>query len=213
MAIKYDLYRTQVVSDRTGPPRYCPRPIATDSRTFLQMCEDIATGNTFTPGDVTGVFKSLVQEITRDLKLGRRVYLPGLGTFAISLTTDKPIFEGDIPHASNIRVSRVFFRASRTFHDEVYATQIIRSRIRKMEPQQDALRRKLILREISISGYVTSSDVMEMNHCSRKTACKDLNVLIKGGVLRKYGCGIACFYTGTALGLLPRVTVSEAENV
>ncbi|MEG1616681.1 MAG: HU family DNA-binding protein [Bacteroidales bacterium] len=213
MSIKYDLYRSMLLNGREDSARYIPRPVSSGNRTLTEIADSISDSNTFTRSDVVGVLAALIAEITNDLKCGRRIHITGLGTFGVSLTTKTPVFGGATTHGGNVRLSRIHFRPSPDLFKTVGNVRFYRTHTYHADPDDADTRLEHIREEVAANGYVTCSEVMLLNHCSRKTAWSDLNELVEAEVLRSYGTGSTRFYSGTTWDPNVNMPTEVMENV
>ena len=104
-----------------GKPTFYPRMKLWNQVDLEYLANNINYASTFTPGDITGLVRSLTQEIASQMAQGNSVKVDGLGIFTPSLGL-RPGKEREAGEAENrkrnsmsICINNINFRADKQF--------------------------------------------------------------------------------------------------
>lgn len=118
--------------------------------TNLELAERLSAYTSFNKGDIQGILIELPNVMADLLRDGRSVTIDGLGTFQTALTSngfDHP--EQIVP--SEVRLSRVYFRADKKLVEVVKKARFIRIPLSKYLPES-LLSKKVIEEEANEKG-------------------------------------------------------------
>ena len=110
MPITYKLWKKKFkTSENQEVEKYLACKHTTYTVSTKEIAEQIMQGSTHSIGDVTGCISEISEKLKLHLSLGHNVTLDGIGTFSISLTSNKIDSRKDL---SKLRVwaKRVTFR-------------------------------------------------------------------------------------------------------
>jgi len=152
-----------------------------------RICEEISNYSSFSSGDIRGILQLLSDQIVMHLKNGENLELEGIGNFSVSVTSPKEMERKKI-NASRIRFKTVKFKCCKSIRKRLHAMTFKPLPIEyRHSHYTDTKRRNNILSYLEEKKIMQSSHCMEINHCSRYMALKDLEELIKEGKIVKLG--------------------------
>ncbi|MDL2277097.1 DNA-binding protein [Parabacteroides sp. OttesenSCG-928-G07] len=160
------------------------------TREFMQVARDRSS---FTEGDIRGVLQ-LVQDVMADyLMMGYNVEMEGIGTFSISLKA--PLVENKRKMRSEqVSFRTVLYRPSATLRERLRPMPVYRAEeVKKNEFTREECQRRLE-EYLTKEPFITGSEYMQLNHCSRAKASNDLRRLKKEGLLERAGNGPTTHY-------------------
>ncbi|MDY6113876.1 MAG: HU family DNA-binding protein, partial [Alloprevotella sp.] len=107
MAVKFDLHE-KPRTNAAETVSYIPKLVSAGTVTLKQLCREISSGNSITPGDVKAVVSALCEHMSQHLSDGCTIDLDDLGTFRLSLKSKKPIdYFDDNTAARQLALSRI----------------------------------------------------------------------------------------------------------
>ncbi|MCI6143680.1 MAG: HU family DNA-binding protein, partial [Bacteroidales bacterium] len=82
MAVKFDLHE-KPRTNAAETVSYIPKLVSAGTVTLKQLCREISSGNSITPGDVKAVVSALCEHMSQHLSDGCTIDLDDLGTFRL----------------------------------------------------------------------------------------------------------------------------------
>lgn len=123
MAIFYKLIKTGGNLPKNAELRIVPIQYQTVG--LRRISKNIVQATSLTAGDITATILSLKEEITRELKDGNNVHLPGIGYFSVALKGD--IYKDPRSHKPRLRnaeVRTIKFRPDKEFLQEMTMIEV-----------------------------------------------------------------------------------------
>ena len=118
MAAKYTMQEMKDLH-REGETLLYPRMVLSGSCSTEKLAQAIASGSTFSQGEVQGIIQQLGRQLAREMAEGKSVKIDGIGLFTPSLALRKdkeresPDGTGTRRNAESIMVGKVNFRPDR----------------------------------------------------------------------------------------------------
>lgn len=164
-----------------------------------QLCQVINEGCSLTEGDVLGVMVSAAKVIANNVSCGKRVELPGIGTFAPSIVSDEPITDvSDRQIARHLRIDTIDFRPCKSLMKQMENVTFHRSdplvveRISHTDQQLlDCIR---ALCAASPHHIFYRQQFQDKLGCGRAKACSALRQLTEKGFIVKLGKSNSPYY-------------------
>lgn len=126
--ITYDLRKSPVAPGRTDGG-YFPVAVGSNPITEGMLYETISHRTTLEESDIKGALSALADIIAEQLSQGNTVNIPELGTFSLSLTSDRKIETADDKQAADhIHVAAINFRAKKALHRRMRSVTFHRTR-------------------------------------------------------------------------------------
>ncbi len=167
-----------------GKPTFYPRMKLWNQVDLEYLANNINYASTFTPGDITGLVRSLTQEIASQMAQGNSVKVDGLGIFTPSLGL-RPGKEREAGEAENrkrnsmsICINNINFRADKQFIEETGRRCILyRSKQKPLRSSQrftPEQRLKLAQKFLKENPYMQVADYCRLTGLLRDSAAKEL---------------------------------------
>jgi len=118
MAVKFHVIQRPNPQDRTLPQKFYAAFKSNGEMSLKQLSERIAQISTVSRTDTMAVLTALVEVVPEELANGQTVRLGDLGSFSINISSEGSDTAEQVS-ASNIRASKVVFRAGRELKDKL----------------------------------------------------------------------------------------------
>lgn len=82
--MKYGVIQKVNPKDDTDSKKFHPCPVYTETKTLVDLAEEISHSTTLTAADIKAVIEELVAVFAKELVRGVKIKIEGLGTFRIS---------------------------------------------------------------------------------------------------------------------------------
>lgn len=197
MSAEYDLRRRP---DATGSgelqPLY-PRIVSKGTIATKRLVREISEASSFTEGDLEGVLVSLAKKISYYISEGYHVELGQMGYFSASLKA-RPVMDKKEIHASSIHFDNVNFRASMWFrrHSGGFLERA-KYGFRESSAMPEEKRMARLNAYLDKNFFMTRADYTRLTGLLKGKALRDLNSLVKQGVLDTKGRGTHIVYIRT----------------
>ncbi len=112
MSAKYKLVKSPPASQKEGESSLHARIVPQETVKINQLCEEISTMSSFSPGDIKGMLESFSLLLGRHLDGGSNVELDGIGYFSVSLSCPPNVTSESQIRAKSIKFKNVNFRCS-----------------------------------------------------------------------------------------------------
>ncbi|MDO5571234.1 MAG: HU domain-containing protein [Bacteroidales bacterium] len=132
MAAKYDLFENPDNSTRKSG--YHPRLLKVLPASEDEICKNISSSCSVTTADIAGVMEALYQSIIDNLMMGRKVYIPKLGRFSVTLEADN--CETYKSNPRNLKVKKICFVPSKKLRESMNSMDF--SRHRRLKDENDS---------------------------------------------------------------------------
>lgn len=187
MPTYYDFYQTPQPGDRNKRKKFHARVVPTGTVTLDDLAELMHECSTLTVGEVIGATSLLVECLTRSLKGGNRVHIPGLGYFLLSATSPS-VRSTDEIRAESIKAGGISFRPDRSALKNIGNTTFIRvpEKRHSREQSQEDIEHGLTTYFAS-NHHITRRQFQSLCGLTRPTACRRLKEMVDEGSLRKEG--------------------------
>lgn len=160
-----------------------PRIVSKGTISSRDLLEAIASGSTFTVGDIEGALTELENKISTYLKEGYHVELGKFGFFSAKLKS-RPVMDKNEIRASSIQFDNVNFRASSWFKKQIQGDlERVGDGFRSSVLSSEAQRRSLLEKYLDTNVFITRTDYSNLTGVLKKSALKDLKELVNQGVL------------------------------
>ncbi len=126
MAIRYRIKEIKNNRLTGGKKCYAVTLVTSGNISTEQVAERINTMTAFSPGDVTGLFRSFVNVLVYELSIGNTVTLNGLGTFSLSAGLSKEVTGPEEVSGKDICLKRICFKPSPALKDKIKDIGFIR---------------------------------------------------------------------------------------
>ena len=191
MAVKFDLHE-KPRTNAAEAVSYIPKLVSAGTVTLKQLCREISSGNSITPGDVKAVVSALCEHMSQHLSDGCTIDLDDLGTFRLSLKSKKPIdYFDDNTAARQLALSRIIFTPKKEFFHR--CTPLSYHRVDKPRRKSPVLTDDQILERMAVymsqvkEQLFTTRDFMHATGIGHTTACKRLKSLVASGRIKRMG--------------------------
>lgn len=160
-----------------------PRIVSKGTISSRDLVEAIASGSTFTVGDIEGALTELEKKISLYLKEGYHVELGKLGFFSAKLKS-RPVMEKDEIRASSVQFDNVNFRASSWFKKQIQGDlERAGNGFRSSATLSEAQRRTLLEKYLDTNAFITRTDYSNLTGLLKFRATNELKELVNQGVL------------------------------
>lgn len=189
--ITYDLRKMPVAPDRPDVG-YFPVPAGSNPISDETLYSIISHRTSLDEADVKGTLSVLADVIASQLSQGNSVNIPELGTFSLSLTSDKRIVSADDKQAADhIHVAGINFRAKKSLQRRMGDVTFHRTRYPKAGTERaTGDEAKTLIADYfaeNPDAMLTSTDVQRLLHCSRAVANRRIATLVADGTLVRLG--------------------------
>ncbi len=142
--------------------------------------------SSFSPADVKGVLQLLSDLMADRLECGYNVELDGIGFFSVSLTSRKAEDKKEI-RSESVVFNNVNFRCGKELKKKLQYMKV--SRLNEVQISQFTENERLerMIHYLHNEPFMSSTDYMTLNHCSRYTALKDLKNFVALNILTHKG--------------------------
>lgn len=152
--------------------------------------EDIAkfsqTISTISEADMKGALAVLAQFTAHQLREGYTVYIEGVGYLTPTLQS-RPVMDTKELRSESVHFKNVAFRCDKELKRKLKSMPIYKSNTAKLKKYSLDERRERLIRYLDGEEYITSTYYAALNHCSKYSAQKDLEMFTKEGVVIKSG--------------------------
>ncbi|MEG1616660.1 MAG: DeoR family transcriptional regulator [Bacteroidales bacterium] len=193
MSIKIELHENKLLQEESKR-RYIARIKFEEITSLESICLNISTRCSLSTPDVEGAISALAHELLHEFAHGRSVQLGALGTFYPSLRGEL-VEENRKLNKRNFRINGINVHPTGKFLETLKSVKFVVVQSRKEEMPNELERAQNILKLIQTNGRVDSAQVAQINQCSKTTAVRDLNVLIKNKIVVKEKLGGGTFYS------------------
>ena len=189
MSIRYDLYATPTPNKEAGAthnetPSYHARIVERDTLHPDTLIQHICERSSLGKGDVVSLFAEIGREVSQQLLAGKRVNIPGLGTFSLTLQVAK----GATPkstRAQHVKVKQINFRAEAELRNQVINNAIFE---RSQENRHSASISNEEIKEavtnyLKKQPFITRKTFCQLCQLTKCTAINHLHRLVNEGVL------------------------------
>ncbi|SEG24096.1 HU family DNA-binding protein [Parabacteroides chinchillae] len=195
MCAKYSFYKKPPRKENPESSELYAKVVGCKSVGTDRLAQEISANSSFSSADVKGILSALSERLIFHLKYGENVELEGIGHFGVTLKCPKGVVNPKQIRAESIAFNNVSFRCSKQLKNKLKALPLERAdNLPKREQFPDEIRREHILSEIKEKQFLSSTDCMIINQCSRYQALKDLNHLLEQGQIMRIGRGKQRYY-------------------
>ncbi|MDD3160726.1 MAG: DNA-binding protein [Bacteroidales bacterium] len=160
-----------------------PRIVSKGTISSRDLLETIASGSTFTVGDIEGALAELEKKISLYLKEGYHVELGKLGFFSAKLKSRAVTDKNEI-RASSIQFDNVNFRASSWFKKQIQGDlERNGNGFHASVLLSEAQRRTLLEKYLDTHAFITRTEYSSLTGVLKNRALKELKDLVNQGVL------------------------------
>lgn len=165
------------------------------TKEFMTVARDRSS---FTEGDIRGVLQLVQDMMAEYLMMGYNVEVEGIGTFSISLKA--PLVDNKRKMRSEqVSFRTVLYRPSANLRERLQPMPVYRAEeVKKNEFTREECQRRME-NYLTNNSFITGTDYMLLNHCSRAKASIDLRRLKKEGILKRIGRGPTTHYVKSEL--------------
>jgi predicted histone-like DNA-binding protein len=152
-----------------------------------EIADQIHEMSTLAASDVKGVLVSLSHLMSKELALGRRIHLEGLGYFQLTLSCPPVSSEREI-RAESIGVKSISFRPEISFKERFRAIPVARARRKnhsKLHSEEEI--DHLLSRYFAENEFMTSARFRMLFGLTKSTTTRRIQQLLAAGKLRKVG--------------------------
>lgn len=183
MAATYDFKENpNLKGDGEKQPLY-PRIVSKGTISSRDLLEAIASGSTFTVGDMEGALTELENKISTYLKEGYHVELGKFGFFSAKLKS-RPVMDKNEIRASSVQFDNVNFRASSWFKKQTRGDlERVGDGFRSSSTLSEAQRRSLLEKYLDTNAFISRTDYSNLTGVLKNRALKELKELVNQGVL------------------------------
>lgn len=192
MSIKIKLYESELQSE-TDQKSYYARIVEKDIISFETVCEVISQRSTLSTADIKGTIDSLAYILNMAFLDGDGVQLGQLGTFLPSLQGKAITDKKKLPQ-HHFRINGIHVHPGKEFYKAMIGAKFVRLKEDEKISTIDE-RKRNIMQYLTIHSEAELLEISGLNRCSRSTALRDLNLLLKEGHLRKRVFGGGSLYS------------------
>lgn len=185
MPIQFDFFHSPSSNpdENKSNEKYHARVVGNDSLEIDNIVNHIRQRCTLSKGDILAVISELSSEISTGLLDGKRVNIPEIGQFYLTLKSPKDT-NPESTHAQNVEVKGIKFLADKTLKDRV----ISNAKLKRTHTTHSAA---LDINEIDAlltdyfekHSFITRKKFEELCHLTQRTALRHINRLQKEGRL------------------------------
>lgn len=194
MSAKYKLVKSPPASQKEGESSMHARIVPQATVKINQLCEEISTMSSFSPGDIKGMLESFSLLLGRHLDGGSNVELDGIGYFSVSLSCPPNVTSESQIRAKSIKFKNVNFRCSTMLKRRLKTMKLEKATPVKKELFTPEQRQNRILSYFRENRTLTTSYCMAINQTNRHVALADLKLLIEAGKVERLGKGRSVLY-------------------
>lgn len=195
MAVKYELCHCPVsLLDKENSKKYYPRTLDLETAGVKEIANRISDISTFSEADVMAMVQALGDMMGKLLKEGKRVYLPGIGYFHLTIEGKQRIID---PESKKIQlnVKDVNYRVDKVLKDSLSGIQFQRVIAGKQGVAFDSKNLDKLLTDFFIENkQLTRHDLEKLGGITSTTAWRILRQLVKEGKLVNFGSGHKSLY-------------------
>ena len=180
MTVKFDYYLTP------DKHRVYPRPVDNGNRDTCEMTEYISEACTLHSADVMAALVAMGKYISASLKNGKSVKLDGLGTFSITLETDKHTDNVKEMHTADVHFKSIRFLPETELKDAVregMTFQHVRKNDNRNVDEEKCF--KVLMYLFERRDFITASDYKTEANISDYQSRKDLKRYVDEGILKE----------------------------
>lgn len=187
MAVKYDLYENPDPKKSGEKQPLHARFVPTGRITADELCEYVARGNTFQPGEVKALLACLTDTIVNELAAGKTIELGDIGTLSLTLSC-RQIMEKDEIRSASIRVKNMTLRTSVEMKRKLASIHMERNPNgwQSKNVGEETITRRLT-EYFASHPFMRSSDYCRLRECKRGKGVMELNRLVEEGKLVRNG--------------------------
>lgn len=187
MAVKYDLYENPDPKRSGEKQPLHARFVPTGRLTADELCEYVARGNTFQPGEVKALLTCLTDTIATELAAGKIIELGDIGTLSLTLNC-RPIMEKDEIRSASVRIKNMTLRTSKEMKRKLASIHLERNPHgwQSKNVDEDIITQRLT-EYFATHPFMRSSDYCRLRECKRGKGLIELNKLVSEGKLIRDG--------------------------
>ena len=196
-------YQLRRQNDLTGTsternPHVAVTVVNSKLTTTKDLAEYINFACSITESDVVAVLQALGKCVCDELLDGNRVELEHLGTFSLSLTCGNKKLEDRVTKR-DIHVKNILFTPCAEMKEAMRTAEIVSGGPNPNKQLSDEVIERRLTKYFEEHEYMQRRDFEACCECSRYTATKKLNELVKSGKLRALGAKNSRFYVRTTM--------------
>jgi len=188
MAVKYELYACpENLTTNNKKGEYYPRVITNDTAKINDIVNLISERSCYSAPTVIGCLSALSEVLSETLKSGRKVQLPGIGYFGLSIESEKPVRE---MNARNIRIKlkNVTYQPDAELRKSLADTEF---RCTAREIHIDMLTEEqweeLVTDFLKDHSSITISDLVQLSKASRTSTWRHIKEWVIEGRIENVG--------------------------
>lgn len=187
MAVKYDFYETPDPGNGTRKSRYHVRAVSLGTVGTARLASEIHDRCSLTESDVRAVLSELSKVAVEHLRNGERIQVDGLGYFQMTLECPQINTMEEI-RAESIRFKSVAFRAEIELKQELRKSIFERVPVKHHSKEYSGGEMDKELTEyFAENEFLTRPDLERKCHCTRSTAIRHINRLLREGKIVRKG--------------------------
>lgn len=183
MSVTFDFYKSPLGQKEGESEQYHARVLPRMTASFDDVSEYISESSTLTTGDVKAVIDALAKAMVKELKMGNRFHIEGIGYFQMTVDcppTDNP----GAARANAVRFKSVSFQPEITLKRKLRNTQFERAARKSHSQALPSGEMERRLRDY-FSEHETMTRTQFQNLCgmTRSTAIRQIQALRQAGKL------------------------------
>lgn len=190
MSIRYDMVE-KPFGEKNG--ELYPQEVPCGTISAQQFAAAVASGTTFSAGEVEGMLQQVCSTMLRLLGQGWHVQVGDLGYFSPRLEAVKDVTERSAIHSPSVSAASVNFRPSAKLKREVGTLPIRRveteHRRRKSAPRNDTFQTEAVKRYLETHTFITVAAYTDITGRLKTAACADLRRMAAQGQVVPCGSG------------------------
>ncbi|RHJ90519.1 HU family DNA-binding protein [Parabacteroides bouchesdurhonensis] len=195
MCAKYAFYKKPPLKGASEDRELYAKVVSFKTVKADRLVREISDISSFSPADIKGVLSALSERLAFHLKYGENVELEGIGYFGVTLKSPKGVTSPKQIRAESISFNNVTFRCSKELKEQLKVMPLERAdNLPKREYLSDEVRRNNILTKLKEKNFISSTDCMIFNMCTRYQALRDLKYLFEQGLIGQVGRGRQRYY-------------------
>ena len=170
------------------------RPVLRGKVGNEEITEELVRSTTLTASDIAAVLTGLGERLAEHLRQGELVTLKGIGSFSVRIKSEQGKKKNGRVKMTDLHVSGVLFRPATDFLETVQEVEFNLTAGPTVRMPSEEKISTALQKHFSKTGFITSSDIMEELHVSRRRSRQILTQLVDGGVLTRRGKGPMTHY-------------------
>ncbi len=191
MDAKYDFLSVPSQNPEENAPILFPKIVSNGTVSFQELVRQMAKASGFNEGTIIGVQEEIEHWLLYYLSHGYRVKLGNIGTFEVTLKTDRPITDEKEIHAQSVHFDKVKMKVSRNFSKRCNGTLVRAPKAFKFaESETESTseeRFRLLESYLEKHPYITRAEYGELTGLLKTKAWKELTRWTKEGKLDVQG--------------------------